>query len=80
MSDGTKIPVDWLNTFFAQSSEKLEEFMWGEGANTPGEHVGFSEYGLEFETEKIILSFRNRIRLPITGVIPIERQNPHFKF
>ena len=56
MSDGTKIPVDWLSTFFAQSSEKVEEFMWGEGANTPGEHVGFNEYGLEFETEKIILS------------------------
>jgi hypothetical protein len=35
MSDGTKIPVDWLSTFFAQSSEKVEEFMWGEGANTP---------------------------------------------
>lgn len=56
MSDGTKIPVDWYNTFVANPSEKLEEFMWGEGANTPGEHVGFSEFGLEFETEKFTLS------------------------
>jgi hypothetical protein len=56
MSDGTKIPVDWINTFFARSSKKVEEFMWGEGANTPGEHVAFSEFGVEFETEKFIVS------------------------
>lgn len=56
MSDGTKIPVDWYNTFVANPSEKLEEFMWGEGANTPGEHVGFSEFGLEFVAEKFTLS------------------------
>ncbi|WP_372949987.1 hypothetical protein [Mariniphaga sp.] len=56
MSDGTKIPVDWKNTFFAQSSEKVKEFMWGEGANTPGEHVAFSEFGIELETQKFILS------------------------
>ncbi|SHF86164.1 hypothetical protein SAMN05444274_1115 [Mariniphaga anaerophila] len=56
MSDGTKIPVDWLSTFSAQSSEKVGEFMPGEGVNTPGEHVAFSEIGVELETKDLIVS------------------------
>ncbi len=55
LSDGTEIPVDWISTYLINSSETLKEFNHGEGTNAPGEHVGLSEFGIHYETDRINL-------------------------
>ena len=57
MRDGTKIPVDFYNTYLINASEKVGAVLPGEGENKPGEHLGFIDMGAILDFKKIYFDF-----------------------
>ncbi len=57
MRDGTKIPVDFYNTYLINASEKVGKVLQGEGENKPGEHVGFVDMGAILDLKKVYFDF-----------------------
>jgi len=54
-ASGVKIPVDWVNTYLIKSSDKLMDIFPTDAVNKPGEHVGYTEVGLEYENKDVQL-------------------------
>ncbi len=57
MQNGTKIPVDFYNTYLINASEKVGAVLPGEGENKPGEHVGFVDKGVILDLKKVYFDF-----------------------
>lgn len=57
MQDGTKIPVDFYNTYLINASEKVGRVLVGEVENKPGEHLGFVDIGAMLDFKKVHFSF-----------------------
>jgi hypothetical protein len=57
MQNGTKIPVDFYNTYLINASEKVGAVIPGEGQNKPGEHLGFVDKGVILDFDKLYFDF-----------------------
>lgn len=57
MQNGTKIPVDFYNTYLINGSDKVGAVLPGEDVNKPGEHMGFVDMGAILDIKKTTLSF-----------------------
>lgn len=50
--NGSKIPVDYFATFFANPSDKVGKVFWGEATNVAGGHFGVFDFGADFKVEE----------------------------
>ena len=81
MQDGTKIPVDFYNTYLINASEKVGKVLPGEGENKPGEHLGFVDMGAMFDLKKFHFSFTfQNIFTDYSGFIQSDDHNLIFNF
>jgi len=53
LADGTKMPVDFWNTFLAKGSQQFEGSLRGEATNAAGGHQGLWDAGIDIDFDKV---------------------------